>query len=67
VTPVVVPERVNAAAFFLDRHLAEGRGGPLRATVKQRLAGYKAPRWIEFVAALPRTATGKIQRFHLRE
>ena len=27
VTPVVVPERFNAAAFFLDRHLAEGRGG----------------------------------------
>src|SRR5678815_5701289 len=27
VTPVVVPERFNAAAFFLDRQLAEGRGG----------------------------------------
>jgi hypothetical protein len=26
-TPVVVPERFNAAAFFLDRHLSEGRGG----------------------------------------
>ena len=26
ITPVVVPERFNAAAFFLDRHLAEGRG-----------------------------------------
>ena len=39
----------------------------LRATVKQRLAGYKAPRWIEFVADLPKTSTGKIQRFRLRE
>ena len=39
----------------------------LRATVKQCLAGYKAPSWIEFVADLPRTSTGKIQRFRLRE
>jgi benzoate-CoA ligase len=39
----------------------------LRATVKQRLAGYKVPRWIEFGADLPKTSTGKIQRFRLRE
>jgi acyl-coenzyme A synthetase/AMP-(fatty) acid ligase len=39
----------------------------LRATVKPCLAGYKAPSWIEFVADLPRTSTGKIQRFRLRE
>ena len=39
----------------------------LRAMVKQRLAGYKAPRWIEFVTDLPKTSTGKIQRFRLRE
>ena len=39
----------------------------LRATVKQCVAGYKAPSWIEFVADLPRTSTGKIQRFRLRE
>lgn len=31
------------------------------------LARYKYPRWIHFVDALPKTATGKIQRFHLRE
>ncbi len=31
-----------------------------------RLAAYKRPRWIEFVDALPKTATGKIQRFKLR-
>ena len=31
-----------------------------------RLAEYKRPRWIEFVDALPTTATGKIQRFKLR-
>jgi benzoate-CoA ligase len=39
----------------------------LQAHVKSRLAPYKYPRWIEFVADLPKTATGKIQRFKLRE
>ena len=38
----------------------------LKAFVKERLAPYKYPRWIEFVAELPKTATGKIQRFRLR-
>lgn len=38
----------------------------LQAFVKERLAPYKYPRWIEFVDALPKTATGKIQRFKLR-
>ena len=36
------------------------------APCKQTLAPYKYPRWIEFVAELPKTATGKIQRFKLR-
>jgi len=39
----------------------------LQAHVKSRLALYKYPRWIEFVGELPKTATGKIQRFKLRE
>ena len=38
----------------------------LKAFVKDKLAPYKYPRWIEFVPALPKTATGKIQRFKLR-
>jgi benzoate-CoA ligase len=38
----------------------------LRDFVKDRIAPYKYPRWIEFVAELPKTATGKIQRFRLR-
>jgi benzoate-CoA ligase family protein len=33
---------------------------------KKSLAPYKYPRWIEYVAELPKTATGKIQRFKLR-
>ncbi len=40
--------------------------GELTAFVKSRLAGYKSPRWIEFVSELPKTATGKIQRFRLK-
>jgi len=39
----------------------------LKAFVKDRLAPYKYPRFIEFVSELPKTATGKIQRFRLRE
>jgi benzoate-CoA ligase len=39
----------------------------LKAFVKERLAPYKYPRFIEFVEELPKTATGKIQRFRLRE
>ena len=39
----------------------------LKAFVKERLAAYKYPRFIEFIAELPKTATGKIQRFRLRE
>jgi benzoate-CoA ligase len=39
----------------------------LQQHVKDRLAPYKYPRWIEFVPELPKTATGKIQRFKLRQ
>ena len=38
----------------------------LKAHVKSRLAPYKYPRWVEFIPELPKTATGKIQRFKLR-
>jgi benzoate-CoA ligase len=38
----------------------------LQEHCKQKLAPYKFPRWIEFRADLPKTATGKIQRFKLR-
>jgi benzoate-CoA ligase len=38
----------------------------LVAFVRSRLAGYKSPHSIEFVPELPKTATGKIQRFRLR-
>jgi fatty-acyl-CoA synthase len=34
---------------------------------KKRIAGYKAPTSVDFVDAIPRTATGKVQKFRLRE
>ena len=52
--------------------LAEGKSGSnelvseLQAFVKSTLAPYKYPRWIDFTTELPKTATGKIQRFKLR-
>ena len=50
----------------------QGGGGPalteeLMALCKKTLAPYKYPRWVEYVAELPKTATGKIQRFKLRD
>jgi benzoate-CoA ligase len=39
----------------------------LQEFVRERLAEYKRPRWVQFVPELPKTATGKIQRFRLRE
>jgi benzoate-CoA ligase len=44
-----------------DRLIAE-----LQSLVKSKLAPYKYPRWVEFVEELPKTVTGKIQRFKLR-
>jgi benzoate-CoA ligase len=38
----------------------------LKQHVKGRLAPFKCPRFVEFAAELPKTATGKIQRFKLR-
>jgi benzoate-CoA ligase len=39
----------------------------LEQFVRDRLAEYKRPRWVEFLSELPKTATGKIQRFRLRD
>jgi benzoate-CoA ligase len=41
-------------------------GKELQDFVRARLAEYKRPRWVEFVPELPKTATGKTQRFKLR-
>ncbi|TMG90557.1 MAG: benzoate-CoA ligase family protein [Betaproteobacteria bacterium] len=45
---------------------SESLKATMQQHIKDRLAPYKYPRWIEFVNELPKTATGKIQRFKLR-
>ena len=54
-------------AFVVLKDGAAATESDLKAFVKDRLAPYKYPRLIEFVDELPKTATGKIQRFRLRE
>jgi benzoate-CoA ligase len=54
-------------AFVVLKPGTQASDEDLKAFVKDRLAPYKYPRTIEFVAELPKTATGKIQRFRLRE
>ena len=44
----------------------DGMARSLKEHCKESLAKYKYPRWFNFVEALPKTATGKIQRFKLR-
>jgi len=54
-------------AYVVLKSGAQATEQELQAFVKEKLAPYKYPRFIEFVAELPKTATGKIQRFKLRE
>ncbi len=54
-------------AFVVLKSGAQATDAELKAFVKDKLAPYKYPRQIEFVSDLPKTATGKIQRFKLRE
>ena len=42
-------------------------GGGRHRALPGPLAGYKCPKRVEFVDVLPRTATGKVQKFRLRE
>ncbi len=63
-------ELVKPKAFVV---LKQGNTGSpqleeeLKTFVKDKIAPYKYPRWIEFTNELPKTATGKIQRFKLRQ
>ncbi len=54
-------------AYVVLKDGAQASGDELKTFVKDRLAPYKYPRLIEFITELPKTATGKIQRFKLRE
>ena len=46
---------------------AEGLEEALQALAREKLEPYKCPRWVTFVPELPKTATGKIQRYLLRQ
>jgi benzoate-CoA ligase len=58
---------VKTKAYVVLKDGATATEAELQAFVKTKLAPYKYPRIIEFVGELPKTATGKIQRFKLRE
>jgi len=63
-------ELVKPRAFVLLKDKAtagDALAEELKQFVKSRIAPYKYPRWVQFVDELPKTATGKIQRFKLRE
>jgi benzoate-CoA ligase len=60
-------ELVKPKAYVVFKAGQSATMDELKAHVKQQLAPYKYPRWIEFVNELPKTATGKIQRFKLRQ
>ncbi|MEM7247985.1 MAG: benzoate-CoA ligase family protein [Acidobacteriota bacterium] len=60
---------VKPQAFVVLKEGHEGSDAlkdELVAHCKEQMAAYKRPRWVEFVDSLPKTATGKIQRFKLR-
>jgi benzoate-CoA ligase len=57
---------VKPKAFVVLKPGKQAGAEELQNYVKSKLAPYKYPRWIEFTAELPKTATGKIQRFKLR-
>ncbi len=59
-------ELVKPRAYVVLKPGQAATADDLKAHVKTQLAPYKYPRWIEFVPELPKTATGKIQRFKLR-
>lgn len=61
---------LKPAAFVVlnaDVSKSNGLAEQLQTWVAQKLGGYKRPRWVEFLPELPKTATGKLQRFKLRE
>ena len=70
VVPEADPEGLLKPKAFVVLRLdanTDGLHEALKEHVKQKIGPWKYPRWIEVLDALPKTATGKIQRFKLRE
>ena len=65
------PGRTQIVKAFIVLRDENKRGDDLTKTlqdfVKNRIAPYKYPRTIQYVDKLPKTATGKLQRFRLRQ
>ncbi len=57
---------VKPKAFVVLKDGQRATSDELIAYCREQMAEYKRPRWIQFVPELPKTATGKIQRFRLR-
>jgi benzoate-CoA ligase family protein len=61
---------IKPAAYVVlksGQHGSADLGEALRQHISSRLAAHKCPQWLEFVPELPKTATGKIQRYKLRQ
>ena len=61
---------VKPSAFIVlndGKHASAELAEDIKLFVKNRLAPFKHPRWVHFAESLPKTATGKIQRFKLRQ
>ena len=59
-------EKPKAYVVLKEGNACEA-AGDLKEFVKEKIGMWKYPRWVDFVDELPKTATGKIQRFKLRE
>jgi len=60
-------EKPKAFVVLKEGASADGLAGELKNLVKEKIGKWKYPRWVEVVGELPKTATGKIQRFKLRD
>ena len=63
----VIEVKADVDGLVRRFHTRDVKRKELQDFVKLKIAPYKYPRVIEFVDALPRTSTGKVQRFRLRE
>jgi 4-hydroxybenzoate-CoA ligase len=59
-------EKPKAFVVLKSKDAPAGLAEALKEHVKDKVGRSKYPRWIAFVDSLPKTATGKIQRFKLR-
>ena len=70
VVPAADPEgllKPKAYVVLRAGAVTDGLHEALKEHVKQKIGPWKYPRWIDVVESLPKTATGKIQRFKLRD